>query len=75
MKNPCLQLPAKRAFCFAMPVHCLKSPIPILADHQSANRHLSWRPYLVSIATNWATRLFTHLIVDEKNREAMIETP
>jgi hypothetical protein len=58
-----------------MPFYCLKSPIPILPDHQSANRYLSWRPYLVSIGTNWATRLFTHTPVDGKNREVMIETP
>jgi hypothetical protein len=58
-----------------MPFYCLKSPIPILPDHQSANRYLSWHPYLVSIGTNWATRLFTHPPVNGKNREVMIETP
>jgi hypothetical protein len=57
-----------------MASYCPKSAIPIFPDHQSANRYLSWRPYLVSIATNWTTSLFTHLIVDGKNREAMIET-
>jgi hypothetical protein len=74
-ENPSLYLPAKRAFCFAMPSYCLKSSIPILPDHQSANRYLSWLPCLVSIGTNWATRLFTHLFGDRKNKEEIIETP
>jgi hypothetical protein len=66
---------AKSALCFAMPFYCLKSPIPIPPDHQSANRSLFWRPYPVSICTNGATRLFLPLIVDRKNKEEIIETP
>jgi hypothetical protein len=75
MKNPSLQLPAKRTLCFAMPSYCLKSSILTPSDHQYANLYRCWHPRLASIGSKGATTLFTHLIVDGKNKEVIIETP
>jgi hypothetical protein len=75
MKNYCLQLTAKRAFFFAMPYYCLKPPTSLLPKHQQTTPYPRWLPLSTGSSAEGKTRLFTHLFIDRKNKEDMIETP